>query len=243
MMMPMWRDVERAMNDKKAITMQMFKHMLLVTVLTLSAGAVMAAVDFTGPWEIAAPVKALKTVDGKAPPLTAAGKKMQQHNRTNSDPMSRCLPPGIPRIMTQRGFPFDIVIGKDVGGMYFEWNHFPRPIYMNIEHFENIGPTYLGQSVAKWEGDTLVVDTSGFNDTTWLDDSGLPHSEDLHTVERIRLKSVNMLEDRITFTDAKVFSKPWTTVLTFKKKPGYIVKVDYCLGRTGQGVTKSVTTK
>jgi hypothetical protein len=97
--------------------------------------------------------------------------------------------------------------------------------------------------VAKWQGDTLVIDTTGFNDSTWLDESGLPHSEALQTVERIRLKDASTLEDRITFTDANVFSTPWTAVLTFKKKPGYLVKVDYCLGRTGQGVTKSITTR
>ena len=210
----------------------------------LSATAV-AAPDLSGPWAIAEQVTALKTEDGKAPPLTAAGKKMQQENQANKDddPMTRCLPLGIPRVLMQKDFPFDIVMGESLGGMFIEWNHLPRPIYMNVDHFENIGPTYLGQSVAKWDGDTLVIDTNTFNDITWLDASGLPHTDELQTVERLRLKDANTLEDRITFTDPKVFSKSWTAVLTFKKRPGYIVKEDYCLGRTGQGVTKTVTTK
>ncbi|MFT3907531.1 MAG: hypothetical protein QM718_14640 [Steroidobacteraceae bacterium] len=192
-----------------------------------------AAPDFSGPWETTAKNDRLKTVDGKDPPLTAEGRKMLQANSTNlkDDPAKRCLPPGVPRAMMQSGFAFNFVVGQDVAGMFFEWNHLPRPIWMNIAHFENIGPTYLGQSVGQWDGDTLVVNTNGFNETTWLDSSGLPHSDQLETVERIRLKDANTLEDQITFMDSKVFAKPWTTVLTFQKRPGYVVKEDFCLKR------------
>lgn len=210
--------------------------------LALSFNLTQAATpDISGPWETTTSVKALKTKEGKAPALTAEGQKLYKQNQAdpNSDPMKSCLPPGIPRVLTQKGFPFSIVLGETVGGMILEWNHLPRPIYMNQKHFENIGPTYLGQSVAHWEGDTLVIDTNGFNDKSWLDDSGLPHTEDLHTVERLRLKDASTLEDTITIEDAKVFSKPWTTVLTFTKRPDYIVKEDYCFGRTGQGKTVS----
>lgn len=215
---------------------------MLMTGLGVMSAAV-AAPDISGPWEVTSQITALKTADGKAPPLTAEGKKLQQANQAkpDEDPIKACLPPGIPRALMQKGFPFSIVMGETLGGMFIEWNHLPRPIYMNAKHFENIGPTYLGQSVGHWQGDTLVIDTNGYNDLTWLDASGLPHTEDLQTVERIRLKDANTLEDSITFTDAKVFSKPWTTVLTFKKRDGYIVKEDYCFGRTGQGQTKSVT--
>lgn len=205
------------------------------------ATAVAAKPDLSGPWEVAAAISTLKTKEGKAPPLTAAGQQLYQKNKANpdSDPIKDCLPPGIPRVLTQKGFPFSIVIGEKVGGMVLEWNHLPRPIYLDQPHFENIGPTYLGQSVGQWDGDTLVIDTNGFNDKTWLDDSGLPHSEDLHVVERLRLKNPTTLEDTITFEDPTVFSKAWTTVLTFTKRPGYIVKEDYCFGRTGQGTTVS----
>ena len=213
--------------------------------LAVTAGSLAATPDLTGPWEISGAVTTLKTKDGKAPALTAAGLKLYQQNqaRTARDPAGRCLPPGIPRALMQKGFPFSIVIGETVGAMVIEWNHLPRPIYLNQQHFENIGPTYLGQSVGHWEGSTLVIDTNTFNDLTWLDNAGLPHSEDLHTVERIRLKTADVLEDVITIDDKTVFRKPWTTVLTFNKRPGYIVKEDYCFGRTGQGKTKSVSTK
>ncbi|MGC3980442.1 MAG: hypothetical protein QM808_04195 [Steroidobacteraceae bacterium] len=218
---------------------------LAVTTFLLSLVAVSAVEaatpDITGPWEIAGKVTSLKTVEGKAPPLTAAGQKLYKQNqsRPDSDPIKACLPPGIPRVLTQKGFPFSIVIGESIGGMILEWNHLPRPLYMNVDHFENVGPTYLGQSVARWEGETLVIDTNGFNDLTWLDDSGLPHTDALHTVERLRLKDANTLENTITIEDPTIFSKPWKTVLTFTKRAGYIVKEDYCFGRTGQGKTVS----
>jgi hypothetical protein len=213
--------------------------------LATAAVSFAATPDLTGPWEISGAVTALKTTDGKAPPLTAAGLKLYQRNQAKSarDPVSRCLPPGIPRALLQTGFPFSIVMGETLGAMVIEWNHLPRPIYLNQPHFENIGPTYLGQSVGHWEDSTLVIDTNTFNDLTWLDNAGLPHSENLHTVERIRLKTTDVLEDTITIDDKTVFRKSWTTVLTFNKRPGYIVKEDYCFGRTGQGKTKAVSTK
>lgn len=197
--------------------------------------------EMTGPWVLSAPLKALKTVDGKPPPLNAEGQKAYAKNKADpqSDPLASCLPPGIPRTLLQAGFPFSIIRGEDFTGMMFQWNHLPRVIYMNVQHFENIGPTYLGQSVGHWEGSTLVVDTNAFNERTWLDDSGLPHSDQLHVVERYALKGANTLEDNLTIEDAKYYSKPWSVKLSFTKKPGAIVQEDYCLGRTGQGTTVS----
>ena len=217
---------------KKARTMQKLRWLIGIGMaMTGLSAAALAAVDFSGPWEMAADVKSLKTENDKPPPLTAAGKKMQAENLKKGDPAQQCLPLGVPRIMLQKNYVFNFVVGKDVGGMFFEWNRQPRPIWIGNTHFDNIGPTYLGQTVAKWEGNTFVLDTNGFNDVTWLDDSGLPHTDELHVVERISLKDESTLLDRMTLTDPKVFSQSWTTVLTFKKRPGYIVKEDWCVGR------------
>lgn len=199
------------------------------------------AQDISGPWEIDTSSHVLKTFEGNAPPLTTQGQMLYEQNKANpdNDPNLSCLPPGIPRALTQQGYPFNIVVGETMVGMMIQWNHLPRIIYMNRDHFENIGPEYLGQSIGHWEGSTLVVDTNGYNDKTWLDDSGLPHTDELHTVERIRLKNANTLEDKIMFEDPKVFSKPWTALITFAKRTGVIIKEDYCLGRLGKGVTIS----
>jgi hypothetical protein len=206
------------------------------TASTLLAAAVP---DMSGPWEILRPAATLKTVKGDSPPLTTAGQELYARNQANTeaDPIKSCLPPGIPRAMTQPGFPFSIIEGQAYLGMMLQWNHLPRIIYLNQAHFENIGPEYLGQSVAHWEGKVLVIDSTGYNDKTWLDESGLPHSEALHTVERIRLTSADRLEDTIRFEDPAIFSAPWTARLIFRRLPGALIKEDYCLGRTGQGFT------
>jgi hypothetical protein len=203
------------------------------------ASAHAAVPDISGPWEILRPVGQLSTLAGASPPLTAAGKELYAKNRAAAaeDPMKSCLPPGIPRALAQPGFPFSIVQGQDYLGMMLQWNHLPRIVYMNQPHFENIGPEYLGQSVAHWEGQVLVIDTTGYNDRSWLDESGLPHSDALHTVERLRLKSSDRLEDTMQFEDPTVFSAPWSARLNFRKVPRVIIKEDYCLGRTGQGFT------
>lgn len=191
--------------------------------------------DLAGPWEIARPINDLKTAAGTAPPLNAEGQKQYLEHKAHleDDPLKRCLPPGVPRTLLQVGFPFNIVAGQDYVAVMMQWNHLPRVIYLNRDHFDNVGPGYLGQSVGHWEGGVLIVDTTGYNDSTWLDNSGLPHSESLHTVERISLKSRTTLRDEITFDDPAVFSHPWKTVLLFKKRPNVTIKEDYCLGRMG----------
>jgi len=208
--------------------------------LAMASALVVAAVpDMGGPWEILRPAATLKTVQGDSPPLTSAGQELYAMNQANTaaDPMKSCLPPGIPRAMVQPGFPFSIVEGQAYLGMMLQWNHLPRIIYLNQAHFENIGPEYLGQSVAHWEGEVLIIDSTGYNDKTWLDESGLPHSEALHTIERLRLKSADRLEDTIRFEDPVIFGVPWTARLIFRRLPGTLIKEDYCLGRTGQGFT------
>lgn len=212
--------------------------MLSAALLPLVAVAAQAP-DISGPWQAEKAVKALKVDGGGAVPLTDKARKALAQNQAKGadDPLARCLPPGNPRTMNQTGFPFNIVQGQKYYTVMFEWNHLPRVIYMDIPHFENLGPGYFGQSVGHWDGATLVVDTTTYNGTTWLDDSGLPHGEQLHTVERYRLRDARTLELKMSFEDPEYFTKPWSTTLTFTKQPGAVVKEDYCLGRTGQGVT------
>jgi hypothetical protein len=223
--------------NKQCIRSALLGSLLLIS--SFSADA--APPDLSGPWEIDASTTALKTSEGNAPALTSNGQRFYQSNlkSPDTDPIRDCLPPGIPRALTQKGYPFSIVVGKNLIGVLIQWNHLSRVIYMRPDHFENIGPEYLGQSIGHWEGAVLVVDTSGYNDKTWLDDSGLPHTEALHTIERIRLKGPDLLEDRIWFTDDQTFTQPWSTTLYFHRHPGVIVKEDYCLGRLGLGTTVS----
>jgi hypothetical protein len=136
------------------------------------------------------------------------------------DPVLRdCLPPGTPRIYLQP-FPFQIVQTPKEVIMIFEYDHTVRQIFTDGRpHPEDVTPTYMGHSVGKWDGDTLVVDTIGFNEKTWLDRDGIPHSDQLHIVERFhRTDRDNMVVD-LDIQDPKALLKPWDTQLNFQLKP------------------------
>jgi hypothetical protein len=106
--------------------------------------------------------------------------------------------------------------------MLFEYDHFVRHIFTDgRSHPADPNPSWMGDSVASWEGDTLVVDTIGFNDKTWLDNDGHPHSEDLQVVERIRRPSHDSLTIDVTLDDSKAYTKPWTAHWNYELKPGW----------------------
>jgi hypothetical protein len=86
----------------------------------------------------------------------------------------------------------------------------------------------MGDSIGKWDGDTLVVDTIGFNDQTWLDNTKRPHSEDLHIIERIRRTSHDVLQLDITIDDPKAYTKPWTSQRIFDLKSGWEISENIC---------------
>jgi hypothetical protein len=197
------------------------------------------ALSFEGPWSLSGAAKPLLTSDGKPAPLRPAAQRIYAHNmaekklgRNSYDPLSRCLPAGIPRLYSQPGL-FRMVIGNRYTGMLFETQHVFRIITMYRSHFEAIAPGYQGQAVGRWEGNTLVVDSNQFNDVTLLDDAGMPHSEDLHLVERLTVPADGKLHIAMTITDPKTFTKSFTTQYVFDKHAGELLKEDYCLQRQG----------
>ena len=137
------------------------------------------------------------------------------------DPEARCLPPGIPRLY-QTPFPFQVFQLPDRVLFVFEGgSHFWRPVFTDGRpHSKDPNPTYLGESIGHWEGDTLVVDTIGFNDRTWLDQDGHPHTEALHTVERFTRRDEMTLHYQVTIEDPGAYTKPWTTSYTIPWSPG-----------------------
>jgi len=86
----------------------------------------------------------------------------------------------------------------------------------------------MGDSVGKWEDDALVIDTVGFNDKTWLDANGLPHSDALHVVERLRRIDHDTLRVDYTIDDPKVYTKPWNAEKLFDLKPDWRIKEYVC---------------
>jgi hypothetical protein len=88
--------------------------------------------------------------------------------------------------------------------------------------------SYTGQSIGKWDGDTLVVDTVGFNDKTWLDSTGRPHSSDMHLIERYRRPDLGHLNVELTIEDPKALTKPYTFNRTFTLAPSWELQEYVC---------------
>jgi hypothetical protein len=147
---------------------------------------------------------------------------------TSNDPNFSCLPPGIPNVYTH-AYPVEFlqVPGRTI--MYFEYEHYVRQIFTDgREHPKDSNPTWMGDSIGKWEGDTLVVDSSGFNDKTWLDVSGHPHSEALHMVERMRRVDHDTLMIDITIDDPQAYTMPLKTQRKYILKPSWNIMEYIC---------------
>ena len=139
----------------------------------------------------------------------------------SQDPILNCYPPGVPRIMLIP-FPMQIIQLPGQVMMVFEYDHFVRFIDLERrQHPKDLSPSWMGDSIGHWEGDTLVVDTVGLNDKTWLDQVGHPHSDALHVIERVRRPDHDTLVDDITIDDPKAYVKPWTGQQVFTLKRGW----------------------
>jgi hypothetical protein len=154
-------------------------------------------------------------------PWAKAVYEERQANLQKHDPESRCLPPGIPRMMATP-FPFQIFQLSDRVLFVFEGGaHVWRTIFTDgRSHPKEPNPSFLGDSVGRWEGDTLVVDVVGFNEATWLDQAGHPHTEALHAIERFTRTSETTLHYAVTIDDPQAYTKPWTTSYTIPWAPG-----------------------
>ena len=136
--------------------------------------------------------------------------------------------PGFPRAFFH-AFPLQIVQAPGEVLMLFEWDSLRHQIFTDGRaHDTTLGPLWMGDSIGHWEGDTLVADTVNFNDKTWLDRVGHPHSDALHVVEHIRRVDHDHLEDEITIDDPKAYTKPWTGRIVFALKPKWTLAEEFC---------------
>lgn len=144
------------------------------------------------------------------PPFLPETRTKYESMTGEMDPLNTgCTPPGLPRLMNLN-FPFEIVQTKDVVYILFEYDHFIRRIFIDGKHPEKMEPAYHGHSIGHWEGKTLVVDTVGFTDETWLDMQGHLHSDALHLIERMtRSDDGKSLTYDVTIDDPKIYEKPW----------------------------------
>ena len=134
-------------------------------------------------------------------------------------PSQRCLPHGIPDAMLYGG-PMKMVQTPGLTIILFEeFNHY-RQIFADGRPFpRDPEPAWFGYSVGKWDGETFVVDSMGFNDQTWLDDTGHPHTEAMHTTERFRRRDFGHMDMQLTIDDPKAYTKPWSVTLSFDLLP------------------------
>jgi len=130
------------------------------------------------------------------------------HAREESD--ANCLPQGIPKIAAAPA-PWKIIQSAGSIVILHEAFNLWRQVFLDGRQFaEDLNPSWLGYSIGKWEGDTLVVDSKGFNGKTWLDQAGKPTTEALRVTERYRRKNFGTMEIQITIDDPKAYTKPWT---------------------------------
>jgi hypothetical protein len=198
--------------------------------------------DLSGIWSRTGP-GAHQPFGQGAPPLQAWAKTIYEENerglppaedgRDDLDPVIYCMVHGIPRIMAGNQ-PFEIVQTPGQVVLLFEAHSVLRRIYLDGRKLpENFPPSFMGFSTGKYDGDTLVVETAGLNDLTWLDRTGIPHSEDLHVTERMRRASREMLEIAFRFDDPKAFTSPWEARKTYQLKPDWEIleNIGYCEDR------------
>ena len=198
--------------------------------------------DFSGVWEGHMPASARKwagySFTGDIPEMTPWGKAQYEMTKPSWGPRAvvdstdmvnpttgneiGCFPTGVPRIYVHP-FPFEILQVPDRVVELFEFNHFVRQIYTNSshEHSKDLDPSWMGDSIGWWEGDTLVIDSVGFNDKTWLDRAGLPHSDQLHVIERISRPKRETLIVHITIDDPKTYIKTWEGERIYTLEPDW----------------------
>jgi len=164
-------------------------------------------------------------------PLTPAGaERLRKHSEPGAfNPILNCLPDGVPHgdLLPE---PFKIIHSPGVIVMLYEVETTFRQIFTDGRKLPaDPSPTWQGYSVGRWEGDTLVIETAGFNDVSWLDARGTGHSTDMRVEERFRRRDYGHLDLTITITDPQTFTRPITFTVVEELLPDTDLFEHYCL--------------
>jgi len=213
--------------------------LLLVAAMSLSPLAAAQSVsalehgaDFSGVWTNANPPGAgphtIYSFSADPPALTEWGRarfeasKPQRGPRgvpvaETDDPVYQCFPPGTPRVYIHP-FPMEIIQTPGRVMMLFEYDHLIRQIYTDgREHRADLAPSWMGDSTGHWEDDVLVVETVNFNDKTWIDRRGVPHSEEMRLIERMRINADGQLQIDLRIEDPIALQEPWIAQRFYRK--------------------------
>jgi hypothetical protein len=166
------------------------------------------------------------------PPYKPDAEKQRQYylgRKGIDDPMARCLLSGVPRIMF-RPLPFEIVQLPNRVIILYEIHHAFRIIPTDgTPHPDDVEPSYLGDSVARWDGDTLVVEVTSFNDKSWLQGVGTVHSEQLKVTERYTRDTFETIRYEVTIEDPETLTKPWHMQDTMRLRPNERLREYECI--------------
>jgi hypothetical protein len=161
----------------------------------------------------------LGVVEGGEIPYLPAARAKQKENQAdwlNRDPEIKCYLPGVPRV-TYMPYPFQILENANQIFFAYEYAGAVRNIYMKDPGKPPVD-TWMGQSAGHWEGDTLVIDVSGFNDMTWFDRAGNFHSDKLHVIERYTRTSPDVISYEAIIEDPEVFLRPWKMTMPLYRR-------------------------
>jgi hypothetical protein len=202
-----------------------------------------------GTWWIKNFDPAYLPVNGEAIPFTTEGRKAYQaalqdikSGKLKDNAIDYCIPQGVPRILSAP-YPLLILQTQGLVTVVHEITHATRLIFMDVTQSEpdDINESFMGHSVGKWDGDTLVIDTLGIKESAWIDGTGMPHSDKLHIVERLHKisqtdKKNMQLEDLITIEDPRMFIKPWTTRRVYEWRPDVRIS-EYVCGEKNRDIS------
>jgi hypothetical protein len=166
--------------------------------------------------------------DEESPVRPEAAALASKRRETWDSPMSHCLPLGVPAIELI-GFPFKIFQAQEAIAIFYETNGVFRQIHVDGRKLpDSFFPAWMGYSTGRWEGDTLVVDTAGFNDKAWMDSRGHPRSESLRVQERFHRRDFGHLDVQAILDDPKMLTKPITIKFTELLIPNSDVLEFFC---------------
>ena len=197
--------------------------------------------DFSGVWVGGGPVGNIAEglMPGEEIVLLPEAAALMKSRMAADDPEARCLPTGVPRVAP---YPWRVVQTPSYSKathlfFLFEGNiHSYRQIFVDgREHPEDLEPTWYGHSIGHWDGDTLVIETVGFNEEFWFDFLGHPHTEQLKTIERYTRTDLGTLENVTTIIDPGAYSKPFTIKFTATLRPGWEL-MEYICNENNQDV-------
>ena len=196
--------------------------------------------DLQGIWVTrnAAAFDVTEVAEGHQIPYLPEAVEREQKTSDRVDPIAHCSMPGVPRI-TYMPFPIQIMQRPGYVVFLYEYQHDHRIIQVRQrEHLDGI-EFYLGDSIGRWEGETLVIDVTNLSDKTWLDSARHMHSDQLHVVERYTRASDNMIFYEVTIEDLKTYSKPWKIAMPLHRitEPGFELHEQECVeGDSGRAI-------